>query len=306
MRWRHLRRSSNVEDARDAPGGATGAGGGMRMGLPIGGKLGGVGLIVVLLLAYFIGGPDAVMSVLGGGGGVGQSPDAAVPGQVDDPAAAAPAGAPPADDAGAFVAAMLGSTEDVWGQLLPTQGQRYEAPTLKLFREGTQSGCGFNTSAVGPFYCPPDRKVYIDLSFYDQLAQMGGPGDFAQAYVIGHEVGHHIQNLLGTAGRVHALQQRADEAERNQLQVKMELQADCYAGVWAHHANRTQQVLEPGDVEEGMEAARAIGDDTLQRNAGRQVSPDSFTHGSSAQRVQWLKRGLETGSIEACDTFGSR
>ena len=308
MRWRHLRRSSNVEDARNADSRAGGMpGGGMRAGLPIGGKMGGIGFIVVLAIAYFVGGPDALISVLsGGGGGMTQAPGAAMPGQVEDAGTpAASTAGPPTDDAGAFIAAMLGSTEDVWTQLLASQGQRYEAPTLKLFREGTNSGCGFNTAAVGPFYCPPDRKVYIDLSFYDQLAQMGGAGDFAQAYVVGHEVGHHLQNLMGTAARVHALRQRVSEAEANQLQVRMELQADCYAGVWAHHANRAQQVLEPGDVEEGMEAARAIGDDTLQRNAGRQVSPDSFTHGSSAQRMQWLRRGLETGSIEACDTFAA-
>ena len=212
---------------------------------------------------------------------------------------------PANDEGGQFVAAMLASTEDVWTALFSEQGQRYAAPKLRLFTGGVQSDCGYNSSAVGPFYCPPDQKVYIDLGFYDQLAQMGGAGDFAQAYVIGHEVGHHIQNLLGTSERVQQMSRGLDESGRNQLGVRMELQADCYAGVWAHHANQAHQVLEPGDVEEGLAAAQAIGDDTLQRNAGRQISPDSFTHGSSAQRMQWLRRGLSIGTVAACDTFAS-
>ena len=305
MRWRDLRRSNNVEDARGADPTGGGRAGGMRAGLPIGGKTGGIGFIVILAVVFFVGGPDAVLSMLSGSGGMAQAPGSGAtdPGQVsNEPARPVPA----TDDAGQFVSAMLGSTEDVWTQLLRDQGQRYAAPKLRLFTGGVQSECGFNSSAVGPFYCPPDQKVYIDLGFFDQLAQMGGAGDFAQAYVIGHEVGHHIQNLLGTSEQVQQMSRGLDEAGRNQLGVRLELQADCYAGVWAHHANKAHQVLEPGDVEEGMAAAQAIGDDTLQRNAGRQVSPDSFTHGSSAQRMEWLRRGLSSGSIAACDTFAQR
>ncbi len=174
---------------------------------------------------------------------------------------------------------------------------------MVLFTQAVQSACGYNTAATGPFYCPPDQKLYLDTSFFDQLAQMGGPGDFAQAYVIGHEVGHHIQNLTGTDDWVRQLQRRGDEVP-NRLQVLMELQADCYAGVWAYHANRLGKVLEPGDVEEGLSAAAAIGDDRLQRRAGREVAPESFTHGTSAQRQQWLRTGIETGDVDRCDTFG--
>jgi predicted metalloprotease len=172
-----------------------------------------------------------------------------------------------------------------------------------LFDNSVESACGFASSATGPFYCPPDQKVYLDVSFFRELAQMGGPGDFAQAYVIGHEVGHHVQNLLGTSDQVRQAQAHASERDVNRLSVMLELQADCYAGVWANHANRTQQVLEPGDVEEGLRAAAAIGDDRLQRNAGRNVTPESFTHGSSALRAKWLETGLKSGDIDACDTF---
>ena len=303
MKWRDLRRSENVEDGRGDGGGGGVQGGGQRLGLPIGGRTGGIGLVVMLVIVYFIGGPSAVMNMLSNGGGVAQAPGnaATMPGQV---ASDAPQRPVPANDEGAqFASAMLASTEDVWTTLFREQGKQYVAPKLHLFSNGVRTACGENSSAVGPFYCPPDQKVYIDLDFYKELAQMGGPGDFAQAYVIGHEVGHHVQNLLGIAARVQQLQERASEEQRNQLQVRVELQADCYAGVWAYHANQTHQVLEPGDVEEGLAAAQAIGDDTLQRNAGRQVSPDSFTHGSSAQRMQWLKRGLSGGDMNACNTF---
>ena len=276
----------------------------MRAGLPIGGKTGGIGFIVILAVVFFVGGPEAVLNMLSGSGGTTQVPGSSAtdPRQGTNEAARP---VPANDEGGQFVAAMLASTEDVWTALFSEQGQRYAAPKLRLFTGGVQSDCGYNSSAVGPFYCPPDQKVYIDLGFYDQLAQMGGAGDFAQAYVIGHEVGHHIQNLLGTSERVQQMSRGLDEAGRNQLGVRMELQADCYAGVWAHHANKAHQVLEPGDVEEGWAAAQAIGDDTLQRNAGRQISPDSFTHGSSAQRMQWLRRGLSIGTVAACDTFAS-
>lgn len=286
MRWKDLRRSSNVRDVRGA-GTGTG-GGGMR--LPIGGRMGGgIGTVIILLLVLFLGGPDAVMQLLGGGGG-------APSGQQGRPLTAN-------DEDSQFVAAILGSTEDVWGGLFSQSGERYPAPELTLFGGAVQSACGYASAASGPFYCPGDRRVYLDTSFFDELARMGGAGDFAAAYVIGHEVGHHVQTVLGTSERVRAAQARAGEVDANRIQVAMELQADCFAGVWAHHANQTSRVLEPGDVEEGLAAAAAIGDDTLQRNAGRSVTPDSFTHGSSAERQRWLATGLRTGDPSACDTF---
>ena len=206
-----------------------------------------------------------------------------------------------------LTAVVLADTEDTWNALLPQYGVQYADPTLVLFSDAVQSACGSAQSAMGPFYCPADQKVYIDLSFYNELSQrFGAPGDFAQAYVIAHEVGHHVQNLLGTAEKVHAAQQRAGQADANALSVRMELQADCYAGVWAHHASRSRQLLEAGDVEEGLNAASAIGDDRLQRMAQGRVVPDSFTHGSSEQRVQWFQQGLQSGTLEACDTFAAR
>lgn len=286
MRWKDLRRSSNVRDVRGA------GGGGGRMGLPggRGGIGGGLGALVVLGLVFFIGGPEAVMQLLAGGGAVAPS------GQQGAPLTAN-------DEDSQFVAAVLGSTEDVWTAVFAQSGQRYEVPQLTLFDGSVQSACGYASSAVGPFYCPGDRRVYLDTAFFRDLAQLGGPGDFAAAYVIGHEVGHHVQTLLGTSDNVRAAQARTDEAGGNRLQVAMELQADCYAGVWAYHANQTNQVLEPGDVEEGLAAAQAIGDDRLQSNAGRRVTPDSFTHGSSADRQRWLQRGFTSGDPAACDTF---
>jgi hypothetical protein len=203
-----------------------------------------------------------------------------------------------------LTAVVLADTEDAWNQLLPRYGVQYEAPTLVLFSGAVQSGCGMAESAMGPFYCPSDRKVYIDMSFYEDLAaRFGAPGDFAQAYVIAHEVGHHVQNLLGTSDKVHAAQQRSGKAEANALSVRLELQADCYAGLWAQNAAQSRQLLEAGDVEEGLNAASAIGDDRLQKQAQGYVVPDAFTHGSSAQRVQWFRTGLTAGSLEACDTF---
>jgi predicted metalloprotease len=284
MRWKGLRRSSNVRDVRGA--------GGMRVPLPIGrgGRVGGgIGVLIILVLAFVLGGPDAVLQLLGGGGG----------------APSGSQGRPPAvgDAEADFVASVLGSTEDVWGTLFAQSGETYSPPLLTLFSGAVQSACGYASSASGPFYCPGDRRVYLDTGFFDQLARMGGPGDFAAAYVIGHEVGHHVQTVLGTSDQVRSAQQRGNQVEANRLQVAMELQADCFAGVWAHHANQTARVLEPGDVEEGLGAAAAIGDDTLQRNAGRSVTPDSFTHGSSAERQRWLGTGLRTGDPSACDTF---
>lgn len=286
MRWRTLRQSSNVDDIRTR--------GAPRRGLPlrIGGGGGGLAIIVVLIIAYFVGGPEALNLFLGDDG-------------VSAGAGPAPA-APIDDEASQFVSTVLASTEDEWQQMFANAGHRYEVPRLTLFTGAVQSACGYSTSASGPFYCPPDQRVYLDLSFFADLARMGGPGDFAQAYVIGHEVGHHVQNLLGVAAQVRMAQDNADQAAANRLQVAMELQADCYAGVWAHHANQHHAVLEPGDVEEGLAAAAAIGDDRLQRNAGRRVTPDSFTHGSSAQRQRWLQTGLSTGDPTACDTFSGQ
>jgi uncharacterized protein len=285
VRWKDLRRSSNVRDVR-------GAGRGGRIPLPIGrgGRLGGgLGMLVILGLAFVLGGPEAIMQLLSGGGSAPSS----------DQGRPLTAG----DEASDFVARVLGSTEDVWGAVFAQSGDRYQAPQLTLFAGAVQSACGYASSASGPFYCPSDRRVYLDTSFFDDLARMGGPGDFAAAYVIGHEVGHHVQTILGTSDQVRAAQQRSREADANRLQVAMELQADCFAGVWAFHANQTARVLEPGDVEEGLGAAAAIGDDRLQRNAGRSVTPDSFTHGSSADRQRWLSTGLRTGDPAACDTF---
>jgi len=206
-----------------------------------------------------------------------------------------------------MTAVVLADTEDTWSALLPQYGVQYAEPTLVLFSDAVQSGCGTAESAMGPFYCPLDQKVYIDMSFYNDLSQrFGAPGDFAQAYVIAHEVGHHVQNLVGTAEKVQAAQQRASKADANALSVRMELQADCYAGVWANHASRSRQLLESGDVEEGLNAASAIGDDRLQRMSQGRVVPDAFTHGSSEQRVRWFRKGLEAGTLEACDTFSAR
>jgi predicted metalloprotease len=284
MRWKDLRRSSNVNDVR-------GSRGGMRTGIPLrfGGRGGGLGVIVILVLAFIFGGPEAVNLLLGGGSSAPSS-------EQGRPLVAT-------DDASQFVAAILGSTEDVWQGIFAQSGSRYSAPQLTLFDGAVQSACGFASSAVGPFYCPSDRRVYLDTAFFRDLAALGGAGDFAQAYVIGHEVGHHVQNLLGTADEVRASQARLSETAANRLQVAMELQADCFAGVWAHHANQRDRVLEPGDVDEGLAAAQAIGDDRLQSNAGRRVTPDSFTHGSSADRQRWLGVGLQTGDPGACDTF---
>ena len=220
---------------------------------------------------------------------------------------APPAGRPPADDEAAqFVSVVLADTEDTWHALLGAAGGEYREPTLVLFSDAVDSACGFAQAAMGPFYCPGDQKVYIDLGFFDELeSRFGAPGDFAQAYVIAHEVGHHVQNLLGVASRVQTARQQASESEANALSVMMELQADCFAGVWGHHADRSRDLLEVGDVEEGLNAAAAIGDDRLQRQAQGYVVPDAFTHGSSEQRVRWFREGLASGDPNACNTFNA-
>jgi predicted metalloprotease len=218
----------------------------------------------------------------------------------------APTGVPANDTQAQFISVVLKSTEDVWSQIFSERGARYEQPVLVLFTDATQSACGLGQSAMGPFYCPADRKVYLDLSFFQELAdRFGAPGDFARAYVVAHEVGHHVQTLTGLSDRVAAARQQEGRTGSNALSVRQELQADCYAGVWGHYAAR-QGLVEPGDAEEGLRAAAAIGDDRLQRQSQGRVVPESFTHGSSAQRVEWLNRGLESGKLEACDTFSAR
>jgi uncharacterized protein len=256
------------------------------MALPVGGGIGGV-LILLLISALTGTNPADLINTAPASEEVGTTGVSA-----DDPQAQ-------------FISVVLGSTEEVWSDVFRQRGQTYEPPVLVLFTNATQSGCGVGQSAMGPFYCPLDRKVYLDLSFFRDLDErFGAPGDFAQAYVIAHEVGHHLQTLTGVSERVSAARQRSGEREGNALSVRQELQADCYAGVWGHYAARQQDLLEPGDAEEGLRAAAAIGDDRLQRQSQGQVVPESFTHGSSEQRVEWLRRGLESGRMESCDTFG--
>jgi predicted metalloprotease len=221
--------------------------------------------------------------------------------------AAPPVVGAPTDAEADLIAAVLAETEDTWGGIFRQGGSQYLPPTLVLFRQSVNSACGFATSAAGPFYCPSDRKVYLDLAFYDELAtRFQAPGDFAQAYVLAHEVGHHVQNLAGTLGQVQSAKQRLSEGEQNQLQVRVELQADCYAGIWAHYADRSSGILEPGDIDEGLRAASAVGDDTIQRRMQGHVVPESFTHGSAEQRMSWFMRGFESGRLESCDTFAAR
>jgi predicted metalloprotease len=311
MRWEDERQSENVEDRRgDGPGGAGPFGGGFGMGrgggpgfpIPMG-RMGIGGIIVVVILMFVLGIDPSAM--LGGGSGPSlqpapQSRPQGVPGDV----ATRPA-TQSEDQMRRFVGAVLGSTEDVWRDQLPRQtGQQYQEPTLVLFSGATNTACGMGQAAMGPFYCPPDRKVYIDLSFYDDLARrFKAPGDFAQAYVIAHEIGHHIQNLLGISARMQQMRRQVSETEYNQMSVRVELQADCFAGVWGFHANRTRNILEAGDIDEALGAAAAIGDDRLQKRSRGYAVPDSFTHGSSEQRVRWFKRGFESGQMGVCDTF---
>ncbi|MBB2775996.1 UNVERIFIED_ORG: putative metalloprotease [Comamonas terrigena] len=283
MKWEGNRQSDNVEDRR---------GDGAPM---LGGRNIGIGTIVVALIGGWVLGinPLTLLGVLSGGGSVVQAP--------------APAQAPPAHDTMAqFVSTVLADTEDVWGPIFQQGGGTYREPRLVLFRGAVPTACGTGQAAMGPFYCPGDQKVYIDLSFYDQLKnQLGAPGDFAQAYVIAHEVGHHVQHLLGISGQVEQMRGRVSQVAYNRLSVKLELQADCLAGVWAHHADQQRQILEQGDIEEAMNAAAKIGDDALQRAQTGQVVPDSFTHGTSAQRQRWFRTGLQSGSVQACDTFSA-
>jgi len=288
MRWEGNRQSDNVEDGRDSGGG----GGGFRLG---GGSL-GLGSIVIAVVAGWIFGinPLTILGLMSGGGG---SPVVQQ----------APAHKPPADDKMAqFVSVVLADTEDVWREKFRAAGGTYREPKLHLFRGATQTACGQGQSAMGPFYCPADEKVYIDLNFYETMrTRLGAPGDFAQAYVIAHEVGHHVQKLMGITDKTDNMRRRISETQYNAVSVRIELQADCFAGVWAHDAQAARQVLEQGDVEEALNAATQIGDDTLQRKARGTVQPETFTHGTSAQRVSWFKRGLQSGRVNDCDTLSA-
>ncbi|XHS79249.1 neutral zinc metallopeptidase [Burkholderiaceae bacterium UC74_6] len=289
------RESDNVEDYRDSSGG--GGGGGFSFG---GGRGIGLGGIVIALIASWVLGvnPLTVLGLLSGGGG-------SAPVQQQAPQAH-DAGSAAKDPGAVFVKKVLGSTEDVWTQYFAQTGQKYPAPHLALFRGRLATGCGQGEAAMGPFYCPADRKVYIDLSFYDVLSrQLGAPGEFAQAYVVAHEVGHHIQNLLGTSEKLDRARGRVSATQYNALSVRLELQADCYAGIWANKS-RAQLELSQADIESALNAASQIGDDTLQKKSQGTVVPESFTHGSSAQRVRWFTRGLQGGKLEECDTFGAQ
>jgi len=284
VKWEGNRQSDNVEDRRSG-------------GAGLGGRSIGIGSVAIaLVVSYFLGvSPITVLNVLTGGGTDGQT-------------RSAPAQRPPADDRmAAFVSTVLADTEDVWKAVFVQAGATYREPKLVLFRGTTSTACGQGQAAMGPFYCPADQNVYIDLGFYETLQnQLGAPGDFAQAYVIAHEVGHHVQNLMGITSKMEQMRGRASQSEFNALSVRLELQADCFSGVWANHAQAARQLLEQGDVEEAMNAAARIGDDALQRASTGQVVPDSFTHGTSAQRQRWFKTGLRSGNLKECDTFSTR
>ncbi len=298
MRWRGRKVSTNVEDRRGRGGG--GFGPMMRGGKPMGCGCGGLLLLGIIML-LFGADPQQLLEVLQQTQVATQQAPAPMP-RVDTTPGGSGAGLQ--DELGQFAGVVLADTELTWGQEFAKEGYRYQEPTLVLFSNAVRSACGFNSAATGPFYCPGDGKVYIDLSFFNQLERrFGAPGDFAQAYVIAHEVGHHVQNLLGISEQVQRARARMSRGQANQLSVQMELQADCLAGVWAHHAHRDRQLLEPGDVEEGLRAASAIGDDSIQRNTTGRVQPESWTHGSSEQRVAWLRRGLQSGDSDDCDTF---
>ncbi|CAN7465341.1 KPN_02809 family neutral zinc metallopeptidase [Massilia sp. LjRoot122] len=284
MKWEGERQSDNVEDRRGGGGGGFGG---------LGGRTVGIGTLVIALVGGAIFGvdPGTILALLGGGGG-------------PVPVQHAPRAEPANDPQTQFVRATLGSTEDAWATLFAAQGAQYQPARLVLFEDATATACGTGRSATGPFYCPADRQVYIDLGFFRLMEQrFQVAGEFAQAYVIAHEVGHHVQNLMGLSDQVHNAQRGVSEKEGNALSVRLELQADCFAGIWA---NQRKQVIEPGDVEAALAAATAIGDDALQRQSQGTVVPDSFTHGSSAQRARWFKRGLESGSVEQCNTFEAR
>lgn len=287
MRMDDQRESDNLEDRR-----GSGGGGGLRLG---GGRMGLGTIAIALVASYFLGiNPMTVLNMLSGGG------MPAIEQSAPPPAHRAPA----EDQMARFVSKVLASTEDTWNEVFRANGRQYQEPKLVLFTGTTPTACGTGQSAMGPFYCPGDQKVYIDLSFYRDLKdRFKAPGEFAQAYVIAHEVGHHVQNLLGIAEKVHTTQQRVSKVEANALSVRMELQADCLAGVWGKRTDTMKSVLEPGDLEAALTAASAIGDDRLQQQSQGRIVPESFTHGSSAQRVRWFKKGFETGDMNQCNTF---
>lgn len=291
MRWRQGRRSSNVEDRRgqSTGGGAGGLGNLLALApLLLRSKKGWLILAALAAFYFFFDGnqlfqdgapqPTSVDSGQAGSGG---------------------------DEVADFVSVVLADTEDTWGQLFQTAGSRYTPPKLVLYDDAVRSACGMNTAAVGPFYCPLDSKIYLDLSFLNDLKQLGASGDFAFAYVVAHEVGHHVQNLMGVSQKVQQARAQSDKITANRLSVMLELQADCFAGVWAFYAHRDRQMLEPGDLEEGLAAAAAVGDDRLQRRTGRAVAPDAFTHGSAEQRVYWFSRGFKSGDVNQCNTFAA-
>ncbi len=284
MKWENRRRSRNVEDNR-----------GKRITRKAGG--GGIGIILLALAAMYFDIDPRIVLNMGDSLNTSSSTEQT---QTYQPSASE-------NQLANFVAVILADTEDVWQTLFKAQGKRYQEPHLVLFTGSVQSACGMAGAAMGPFYCPGDKKVYIDLSFYEDLkARHNAPGDFAQAYVIAHEIGHHVQNLLGISTKVHKAKQRLSKAKANKLSVKLELQADCLAGVWAHHAQQSKAILEPGDLQEALTAASAIGDDRLQKEARGYVTPESFTHGTSEQRVHWFKQGFEQGKMNLCNTFSRR
>lgn len=323
MRWRGERESQNVEDRRDEGGGfgfPFPGGGGVSFPSGGGGRGGGIGIIGILiilgLMLFFGIDPSVIMQ--GGGGGEDNVPNIQLPQSRPEstnvPAPGTQHQGPPVqhpqstseDDLKQFASVVLADTEDVWQDLFKQYGQSYADPKLVLYSGAIRSACGLGQSAMGPFYCPNDERVYIDLDFYHELKnRFKAPGDFAQAYVIAHEVGHHVQKLLGIMDQVEAVRQRMGQTESNALQVRVELQADCFAGVWANYAQESKNIIEPGDIDEALNAASAIGDDRIQRQTQGYVVPDSFTHGSSAQRVRWFKRGYQSGKLDDCDTFNA-
>ena len=278
MLWKSGRRSSNIEDRRTG------------MGAPA--KVGGIGLILMLVVAWLMGADTMQLLGIAGNNLAGTTMTVQQP-------------TPQEQEDADFVSAIVAQTEDVWGPMFQAAGRQYQEPRLVILSEQIESACGYASAASGPFYCPADQKVYIDLSFFQELRRLGAPGDFARAYVVGHEIAHHVQNLMGTSNKVSRLQSQASESDSNALSVLLELQADCYAGVWANHAQKNFNTLEDGDIEEGLQAAASIGDDRLQRMSGRRVNPDAFTHGTSEQRVKWFKTGLQYGDMNRCDTFAS-
>ena len=316
------RESDNVEDRRSQGGGGgfrfPGGGGGGGFQIPMGRGGGGFSITTLLVIGaiMLLFGLNPLDLLRGGGGGFGL-PDLPQNQRIDRPQQ--PGGSPfelpgrgsaprsaGEEEAAKFIRRVLADTEDVWNRIFQSFGRKYEEPRLVMFRQATNSGCGTGRAEMGPFYCPLDKKVYLDLSFFNELSRrFGAPGDFAQAYVVSHEVGHHVQMLLGIAEKVQAAKQRMSERQANALQVRMELQADCFAGVWASLANQLKNRLQPGDVEEGLRAAAAIGDDMIQKQTQGRVVPEAFTHGSSEQRVRWFKRGLDSGQIQQCDTFNA-